>query len=514
MGEVFKSRCFFTDWLRSVACVLVLAVHGMVAVQRIIPTNSLEENISDRFIIQLLHFGMPTFFYLSGRAIFYSKLDLSVTYSYRKFIFRKLRRLIVPSFIGYFTVVALAAYLGSSWRPCAPKPPFLNIIDFYVKYLAEFKCSGLEWLWFLPMLFIILIINQPGFLYLKVRYEHIFKNTYSDDKLINQYKYLNKYCKLHVLLITSSVLIFYFLLGFPSQPIFCFVIPYIFIPIFIQLRRYPLLSNLLKYSFLTYLPIYIGSGFMAYRLDNIIKTILELSFNSQNYLSMSLVFDNEIQLRVILAIIFYNYFFIAGFLDMLLDVDNEYKRSNFVKNMIPVKSLILITMTAITWPNNKLLVTYLWAYPCYSGGYTTLLFVLGTWVWLEIFRVFGEELLQKVNFSPKIQCHFSQSCIVVYIIHVVWQEFLIRYIFIYIITPSSPYSLYDGKSLVIGSYIFPSLNFFTTWIMLICGSFILSMLTYIVSVKWKITRTLFGIDATSQNIQDNGTLILLNKSMK
>ncbi|KAL7066005.1 hypothetical protein ACR3K2_35430 [Cryptosporidium serpentis] len=513
MGKVVRSHCFFTDWLRSVACVLVLAVHGMVAVQRIIPTNRLEKSISDGFIIQLLHYGMPTLFYSSGRATFYSRLDLSETYSYKKFIFRKLGRLIIPSFIGYFTIVALAAYIGLPWRPCAPKPPFLNIIDFYVKYLAEFKCSGLEWLWFLPMLFIILIINQPGFLYLKIKYEQIFTNTYSDDKLINKYKHLNNYYKLHVLLIISSVLIFYFLLGFPSQLIFCFVTPYIFIPIFIQLRKYPFLNNLLKYSFLTYLPIYIGSSFMAYRLDNIIKTVLDLNFNSQDYFSISLVFDNEIQLRLIIAIIFYNYFFIAGFLDMLLEVDNEYERSNFVKNIIPAKLLILITMNAITWPNNKSLVTYLWAYPCYSGEYTTFLFVLGTWVWLELFRACGGQLLQKVNFSPKIQYHFSQSCIVVYIIHVVWQEFLIRYIFIYIITPSSPYSLYDGKSLVIGSYIFPGLNFFTTWIMLICGSFILSILTYIVSINWKITRSLFGISATSQIIQGNETLILLNRKI-
>lgn len=67
-----SEHCYFTDWLRSVACVLVLTVHGMVLVQRIFNLNEIDKSISDNYLLVLLHHGMPVFFYASGRAAFYS----------------------------------------------------------------------------------------------------------------------------------------------------------------------------------------------------------------------------------------------------------------------------------------------------------------------------------------------------------------------------------------------------------------------------------------------------------
>lgn len=78
--RVEDNHCYFTDWLRSVACILVLTVHGMVMVQRIFNLNSIDKDISNNYLLVLLHHGMPVFFYASGRAAFYSTKKTSKLY--------------------------------------------------------------------------------------------------------------------------------------------------------------------------------------------------------------------------------------------------------------------------------------------------------------------------------------------------------------------------------------------------------------------------------------------------
>ncbi|KAH8740224.1 hypothetical protein FG386_001499 [Cryptosporidium ryanae] len=489
-------RCEFTDWLRSVACILVLSVHCMVAVQRILKLNDIEKEISDNYLMILLHHGMPVFFYASGRASYYSTENYNSSESIFGYIYKKIIRLIVPTVIGYFTVVAGAAYIGSEWRPCAPKGPFNSIFDFYLRFFSEFKCSGFEWLWTLPMVFILTIVNRPVTLLLR----NICENNISGKKGINKNNII-----LSILFLSGLLFSFHILFSFPFKyvllPIF---LCYIFMIIAVKFlsKKLHSINNSFITSFFVYIPLYITSCYIGLKLDYIVDIIINNSgHNSYSCIlanGMKLV-DDEQPLRLLLAMVFYNIYYLAGFLDSLLDVDNENTRNYILNNTIPIKIIFLISINALSFPSNKSLVSYIWAYPYYSGGITTFIFVIGTWVWLELFRISCVYLFNNTEISKKIQNHLSQSGIVIYITHAVWLEFVIKYILVYFLSPLSPFSLYDGKSISVFGHVFTGFGMLSSWVFLMINTLILSLLTYVFIIKSKIISFFFGISLTGSN---------------
>lgn len=62
-------RVVFIDWMRTIAIYLVVLVHTVVSLRRVTgpETDDLREKINAT-IRGLLQFGMPLFFYFSGRA--------------------------------------------------------------------------------------------------------------------------------------------------------------------------------------------------------------------------------------------------------------------------------------------------------------------------------------------------------------------------------------------------------------------------------------------------------------
>ncbi|OII71881.1 uncharacterized protein cubi_00689 [Cryptosporidium ubiquitum] len=480
-------RCYFTDWLRSVACILVLTVHGMVVVQRILNLNSIEKDISDNYLLVLLHHGMPVFFYASGRAAFYST------------------RKTVPSIVGYLTVVAAAAYLGSEWRPCAPVPPYKSIFDFYSRFFAEFKCSGLEWLWTLPMIFVISVLNRPYTLYLRsVMDNRILIKFGVNNKKENKSESIMSFFKTNSDMFMS--ILFLLTLMFSLHILLSFSVKWILVPVIICYMAIPIMTNIVSRaevtnrsdskitSFLAYLPLYLSSAYIGLKLDDSVNNTFSSNYNPNNVFIYGLrLAGDERALRLCISLLFYNIYYLAGFLDLLFQVDDETERNIYLNNFAPFKILILVALNALSFPGNKSLVSYIWAYPYYTGGLTTCIFVIGTWVWLELFRVSVTQLFKNVKISENLQRHFSQSGIVIYITHSVWLELVTRYFLIYFINTESPYSLYDGKSIGVFGFVFPGFGMLSSWLILNISGLALSILTYIFIINFKICRLSFGI---------------------
>ncbi|KAF7458022.1 Acyltransferase 3 [Cryptosporidium felis] len=453
-GKYRKNHCYFTDWLRSVACVLVLSVHGMVAVQRIMRLDKNNKELSDNYIMALLHHGMPVFFYASGRAAFFSTRN-SDKGGFLNFVYKKAMRLLVPSAVGYFTVVAAAAFLGSEWRPCAPARPYHSLVDFYTRFIAEFNCSGLEWLWTLPMIFIIAVVNRPFTLLLKNIKDHKILRLAEDkrgkrEKTIVAYPNHLKEVIMMVISILSLVLSLHLVLSLPFEITIPIVLSYLAIPLIAWVSIKSVLkerNSLLITSLLAYLPLYIASLYIGLKLDDSIKAVVSANPNPGRNVLVSgfRLVDEEQPLRLLISLVFYNFYYLAGFLDLILEVDFETERNSYLRNFATCKVVLLISANALSFPGNKSLVTYIWAYPYYSGGITTAIFVAGTWVWLEFFRMVGTRLFNEVEISDFLQTHFSHSGMVIYITHPVWLELITRYFLLHFITPESPFSLYDAS---------------------------------------------------------------------
>lgn len=424
------------------------------------------------------------------------------------FLHKKTLRLLVPSIVGYFTVVAATAYLGSEWRPCAPARPYASLFDFYARFLAEFKCSGLEWLWTLPMIFIISVLNRPFTLYLRsVRDRHALivpktgKKEGGGSGMIKSFLMSNRDMFMSALSLLILVLSLHIFLSFSVTGILVPVIlSYITLPFLtciVSKAASRKRNNSKITSFLAYLPLYLSSAYIGLKLDDSVNNTFSTNFNPNNVLLYGLrLADDDRTLRLCISLLFYNIYYLAGFLDLLFQVDNEAERNIYINNFAPFKILVLIAINALSFPGSKSLVSYIWAYPYYTGGITTCIFVIGTWVWLELFRVSGTQLFNNVKISENIHRHFSNSGIVIYITHSVWLELVTRYFLLYVISPESPYSLYDGKSIRFFGFVFPGFGILSSWLILNASGLALSILTYISIINFKVPRLFFGITKT------------------
>lgn len=420
-------------------------------------------------------------------------------------MFKKALRLLVPSIIGYVTVVAAAAYLGSEWRPCAPARPYNSIFDFYLRFFAEFKCSGLEWLWTLPMIFVISVLNRPYTLYLRgVMDNKVLIKFGVSDKKNNKTESIISFLRANDDMFMSFLFLMTLMLSL--HILLSFSVRWILIPVIVCYTILPILTNCISKanvqgrddskitSFLAYLPLYLSSAYIGLKLDDSVNNTFSSYYDPNNVLIYGLrLADNDRALRLCISLLFYNIYYLAGFFDLLFQVDDETGKNIYLNNFAPFKILILIALNALSFPGNKSLVSYIWAYPYYTGGITTCIFVIGTWVWLELFRITGAQLFKNVKMSESLQKHFSRSGIVIYITHSVWLELVTRYFLIYYITPESPYSLYDGKSISLFGFVFPGFGMLSSWLILNASGLALSVLTYIFAINFKIFRLFFGI---------------------
>ena len=93
----------------------------------------------ESYLRMVLQFGMPIFFYFSGRSATFSK-DGALQWIWKKFL-----RLMVPCIFGTLVIVIPTAYIGRMYRPQTNKQVDISFWSFYARYFPdEFTSNGFE----------------------------------------------------------------------------------------------------------------------------------------------------------------------------------------------------------------------------------------------------------------------------------------------------------------------------------------------------------------------------------
>lgn len=106
---------------------------------------------------------MPLFFYISGMSLTF--VNPSKT-TYLSFMKNKAKRLIIPFILACITLLIPRLYLSQEYEPWTRVNGEIenNFFIYLIKTIPTIH-SKLSWLWFLPVLFIIMILNYPMIIY-------------------------------------------------------------------------------------------------------------------------------------------------------------------------------------------------------------------------------------------------------------------------------------------------------------------------------------------------------------
>ena len=118
-----KKEIKFINWMRSVAIYLVIFVHVLVGIYRTVEFHEDTEYQYNLIIRIFLQFGMPIFFYFSGRAAACGYNPNKPEKRTNKWclpmiwLWKKTLRLFIPLIFGTFLIVIPTAYIGREYRP-------------------------------------------------------------------------------------------------------------------------------------------------------------------------------------------------------------------------------------------------------------------------------------------------------------------------------------------------------------------------------------------------------------
>eukprot|EP00760_Papus_ankaliazontas_P020073 PhM_4_TR18098/c0_g3_i3/m.49105 len=283
-----QPRAIFVDWIRSIAVYIVVIVHIFVSIRRVtVVSKELDDKI-DGSIRSVLQFGMPLFFYLSGRsAAFYKR-------GFLQFLVDKLRRLLMPCIIGLLIIVIPTCYIGRKYRPCAPRD-IDNFFTFYGNYFtSQIACNGLDWYWFLPVLFALTVCNQPYLKWIRDRYPYTRVLYWSRKRDGHAAAYV--VCQTLIFFLAGTLG-----LGIPAGITAMFLMPYwttaIVLPIIPLIRAHNLMYVVLDL------------------LSTAPSLALALMMQS-NFPGDTVFASNSGQF---LMVIFYNYFYLEGYIDSVFE---------------------------------------------------------------------------------------------------------------------------------------------------------------------------------------------------
>ncbi|PPS98015.1 Acyltransferase 3 [Cryptosporidium hominis] len=537
MKKSSQARLHYLDWLKTLAVWLVVFVHVIYYLNLLnIGITRSEKEIVRQMIVFFSEFGMPIFFYVSGRASF-----LSSTPSLGVLLRKKILRLALPLISGYFILLPITHYVANGRRPCTytldGAPPNFHL--YYFMYVKDFKCHGFEWLWFLALLIVISVVMFP------------FMKVMKGQKKSENISYIIS-CGC-IAAVFGPIIIY----SYNFHPLALFGLSF---PLMIMLVSSLVMksnrdgkSNLnLALIYLTAASFILGSLFLAF-YSNVEYNSNTSTISSDNHKP---VFPEKGFLRVIddrrmmLAIIFYISFFAVGFIDQLLSHycsinhqiipenqaligssdplnseessdltipipsssqedqfnisackefnlgntknhqqsvdkisllnDYNYYSSNKIHSIInnmpgmfkPTLIFISLVLYSISFSLGNDGIGYMWAFPMYRIPSSSLFYVTGSWIIVFVLDSICHSLLNHV-FIPNLYFHFTASSIIIYIVHMLWLEVTMSYI---IIPLQIPYL----------QSIFLTFTITT----------ILSIATYILAIKVKFIGFIVGLTTT------------------
>ncbi|OII72799.1 uncharacterized protein cubi_03669 [Cryptosporidium ubiquitum] len=536
MKKTNQARLHYLDWLKTLAVWLVVFVHVIYYLNLLnIGITRSEKEIVRRMIVFFSEFGMPIFFYVSGRASF-----LSSTPNFRILLRKKILRLLLPLTSGYFILLPITHYVANGRRPCtytldgAPA----NFHVHYFMYIKDFTCHGFEWLWFLALLIVISVVMFP---FIKV-----MKDQNKGENIL----YIIS-CGL-IAAIFGPLIIY----SYDFHPLALFGLSF---PLMIMLVSSLVMKSVrsrksglnIALIYLTAISFILGSLFLAF-YSNVDYKSNTSGFNSNDYKP---VFPEKGFLRVIddrrmmLAIIFYISFYAVGFIDQLLsyycssnkpvipenqaligscDIQNSeecpnlnisipnssqenqpalqsckdfrlninkdhpnieninkpndytYSSNDKIHSIInnmpgmfkPTLVFVSLVLYSISFSLGNHGIGYMWAFPMYRIPSSSLFYVAGAWIIVFVLDSICHSLLNHI-FIPSLYFHFTASSIIIYIIHMLWLELTMSYV---IIPLQIPYM----------QSIFLTFTITT----------LLSALTYFLAIKVKFIGFIVGLTTT------------------
>ncbi|EEA05107.1 uncharacterized protein CMU_041800 [Cryptosporidium muris RN66] len=476
-----KERLYDIDWLKIVAVWLVILVH-VIQYLRILNINISETQIiiSTRMIVFFLQFGMPIFFYSSGRVSFKPQ-----NFNFYTFLKRKVLRLLVPLAIGYFTILPLTHYISFGRRPCVNYVDIskCSYFEYYIEYIKGFSCHGFEWLWFLSLLAITNILFYP--------FAVILANTNADLNIKNNDVGILTFVFCFLISICFGPIIAF---CYDLNPIFAIglSLPYIITVISSFVMRYSLIRKK-ELLYLTAISFILSTLIISFygNIDNSSQRNNNLSNALRGTFSQITTYNKGINIsfrrgilvnldgrKMFLAIIYYIAFFAVGYIDGTIRYinsneysqifyyqiesekdkekvnniqDHNYQLLSYAKTQLklsPVRSdlsigiiasipgsfrpfiiFISVALGILSLSLKFKNIGYMWSYPLYKDSQSAMLYVTGSWIF-----VFGLSLISEAymnsEFNPTLYKHFIISSIIFYIVHMFWLEACISYLII------------------------------------------------------------------------------------
>lgn len=174
---------FYADWIRAIAVHSVIFIHCLLNAADTV-------NLQDRDAIEkkegickiMAQLGMPMFFYISGMSLTFTNTAKT---NYFGFFKGKLRRLVVPFFLACLTLLIPRLYLSQEYEHWTRIDGEVenNFLVYMWKTIPSLH-SKLSWLWFLPVLFVIMLLNYPFLVFTSRRKNKLPFSLQEDSKLI------------------------------------------------------------------------------------------------------------------------------------------------------------------------------------------------------------------------------------------------------------------------------------------------------------------------------------------
>eukprot|EP00744_Colponema_vietnamica_P005531 GILI01008098.1.p1 GENE.GILI01008098.1~~GILI01008098.1.p1 ORF type:complete len:532 (-),score=139.27 GILI01008098.1:1383-2978(-) len=429
------ARTLFVDWLRSIAIYGVVSAHVMVSVPRVLPTTEVEQAKINGTLRCFMQYGLPIFFYCSGRGSAFTKDSLPV------FVWKKAVRLLLPLIIGLNLVVMPTSYIGRSYRPCAAHD-IDNFFEYWYDFwVNQFGCGGFEWLWFLPVLFGITVVTAPLVIWMLRRNRHHLacvrplSNPYIASVAIPSPS-LNPSSSSPLSSSSSSSPANSLSLEAPPTVVPRFVTDYTkYRPVkqedFVFMGLQLLFSLLLLAAFLflnispwfwaiffvcivlisisiLYLPQLRERGWMY--MVALVPVVTNLAFSLFPVCSTS-------GARTLVMVMFYAMLYLQGFIVQLFDAELQADRfSPQHKAWKPLGLFVLFGLIGVTSPTTERNVGYLFTFPLYEDPFFRFCYLIGSYLFIYLLTRWGE-MFYNEKLSEWQYRHLTQSSVVVYVFH-------------------------------------------------------------------------------------------------
>jgi hypothetical protein len=164
-ADTRKERQYYIDWLRSTDVHVVVLLHCIFSADKVTghsEHNALWKEKMESFFRYLLQIGIPLFFLLSGMMGIHFPTE---TRGFGQYAIGKFKRLMTPFFFSVFVFLIPRLYISQGWEPIGRLKKQTEIEWNFFKYVPAIVADNivlkLGQLWFLPVLYIITLVNYP-----------------------------------------------------------------------------------------------------------------------------------------------------------------------------------------------------------------------------------------------------------------------------------------------------------------------------------------------------------------